>query len=180
MFSPTSRFKTQLHGPAARCARVVQESSAPKNRGRGECRAPDAPAASRAMMESTRVSHHRSTGITRHSRTRMVLRLIPRSPRRRIRLVTVIGGLKALPDPVGPAKTSADLTPATGARTTRFCRPRSTFAKASADKAVEAFGAGGSSIVRQPAVRSLTGHDPPCDYARARRCRVHRIPSQRP
>jgi hypothetical protein len=26
--------------------------------------------------------------------------------------------------PVGPIKTSADLTPATGARTTRFCRPR--------------------------------------------------------
>ena len=31
----------------------------------------------------------------------MVLRLMPRSPRRRIRLVTVIGGLKILPNPVG-------------------------------------------------------------------------------
>ena len=47
-----------------------------------------------------------------------------RAPRRRIRLVTVIGGLRVLSRPVGPAKTSADLTPATGARTTRFCRTR--------------------------------------------------------
>src|SRR5258708_27681807 len=52
----------------------------------------------------------------------MVLRLMARSPRRRIRLVTVIGELAVLPDPVGLTKTSADLTPATGARTTRFCR----------------------------------------------------------
>jgi hypothetical protein len=52
----------------------------------------------------------------------MVLRLMPCSPRRRIRLVTVTGGLMALPRPVGLTKTSADLTPATGARTTRFCR----------------------------------------------------------
>jgi hypothetical protein len=34
----------------------------------------------------------------------MVLRLISRSPRRRIRLVTVIGGLAILPNPVGLAK----------------------------------------------------------------------------
>src|ERR1700692_2659083 len=52
----------------------------------------------------------------------MALRLMPRSPRRRIRLVPVIGGLKVLSRPVGLTKTSADLTPATGARTTRFCR----------------------------------------------------------
>jgi hypothetical protein len=31
--------------------------------------------------------------------------------------------------PVGPIKTSADLTPATGVRTTRFCRPRTISAK---------------------------------------------------
>jgi hypothetical protein len=35
-------------------------------RGRGECRMPDAPAASR-VEKNTRVSHHRLTGITRHS-----------------------------------------------------------------------------------------------------------------
>jgi len=49
---------------------------------------------------------------------------MPCSPRRRIRLATVAGGLAVLRDPVGSIKTSADLTPATGARTTRFCRPR--------------------------------------------------------
>ena len=35
-------------------------------------RAPSAPAAAR-VAKNTRVSHHESTGITRHSRTRMVL-----------------------------------------------------------------------------------------------------------
>jgi hypothetical protein len=34
------------------------------------------------------------------------------------------------------------------------------------------------SIVRRRAVQSLTGN-PPCDYVRARRCRVHRIPPPR-
>jgi hypothetical protein len=36
-------------------------------RGRGKCRARDAPAASRAKIESTQVSHHGHTGNTRHS-----------------------------------------------------------------------------------------------------------------
>jgi hypothetical protein len=51
----------------------------------------------------------------------MALRLIPRSPRRRIRLVTVTGGLRSC----APGRTriaSADLAPATGARTTRLHR----------------------------------------------------------
>ena len=52
----------------------------------------------------------------------MVLRLIPRSPRRRIPLASVAGGLKDCRNPVGLRQTSASLTPATGARTTRFCR----------------------------------------------------------
>jgi hypothetical protein len=47
---------------------------------------------------------------------------MPRSPRRRIRLVTVVGELAVLRKPGWAFKTSADLTPATGARTTRFCR----------------------------------------------------------
>src|ERR1700753_764882 len=45
---------------AAQCARVVRECSARK--GRGECRVLDAPAASCAKVESTRVSHHGYTG----------------------------------------------------------------------------------------------------------------------
>ena len=52
----------------------------------------------------------------------MALRLMPRSPRRRIRLVTVAGGLKVMVKPGWVHNTSANLTPATGARTTRFCR----------------------------------------------------------
>ena len=54
----------------------------------------------------------------------MGLRLIPCSPWRRIPLASIAGGLKALRNPVGFRKTSAGLTPATGARTTRLCRPR--------------------------------------------------------
>jgi hypothetical protein len=45
------------------CART----SSLENRGRRECRAPDAPAASCAKVESTRVRNHRLTGNTRHS-----------------------------------------------------------------------------------------------------------------
>ena len=52
----------------------------------------------------------------------MVLRLIPCSPRRRIRLVTVADGLAADRKPGRVRKTSASLTPATGARTTRLYR----------------------------------------------------------
>ena len=39
----------------------------PLFRGRRECRAPDAPAAARGVVVSTRVSHHGHTGNTRHS-----------------------------------------------------------------------------------------------------------------
>jgi hypothetical protein len=102
----------------------------PRNkRGCRECRMRAAPAVSCAKLcEETHTSiqvQRRQSGIP----CAMALRLISRSPRRRIRLVTVIGGLKVLSRPVGPEKTSADLTPATGVRTTRFCRTRSAFAK---------------------------------------------------
>jgi hypothetical protein len=52
-------------------ARVVLEFSAPENRGRGECRAPDAPAASCALLVvSMHTSiHSEPSEITRHSRT---------------------------------------------------------------------------------------------------------------
>src|SRR5580693_6605128 len=48
------------------CARVLLETSRPKDRGRRECRALGAPAASR-VVKNTRVSHHGHTGNTRHS-----------------------------------------------------------------------------------------------------------------
>jgi hypothetical protein len=52
--------------PAAPCARVVHASLA--EQGRRECRAANAPAASRAKKQKAHEhSHHRSTGFTRHS-----------------------------------------------------------------------------------------------------------------
>jgi hypothetical protein len=97
----------------------------------------------------------------------MALRLMPCSPRRRIRLVTVADGLAVHRNPVGLRKTSASLTPATGARTTRFCRTQPPgFAKrlrrAFAGRLHAAFAHGPKSALRP--------------RPRARRCRVHRIP----
>src|SRR5260370_12442995 len=72
--------------------------------GSRECRVRAAPAVSCAKLcEETHTSiqvQRKHSGIPRA----MVLRLMPRSPRRRIRLVTVIGGLKVLSRPVGPIK----------------------------------------------------------------------------
>jgi hypothetical protein len=89
--------KTQLRNPAARCARVVHEFSAPKRRGRRECRVRAAPAVSCAKLcEETHTSiqvQRKHSGIPRA----MALRLIPRSPRRRILVVTVAVGLMVTP-----------------------------------------------------------------------------------
>ena len=85
---------------------------------------PDARCTRGLVCKMHKENAHEHTGQRRHFGIpcAMALRLMPRSPRRRIPFATVIGGLTALPGPVGPAKTSADLAPATGARTTRFCR----------------------------------------------------------
>jgi hypothetical protein len=102
--------------------------------------------------------HHGRTGITRHSRTRMVLTVsfelspeIGLSCLRRPRI-------NACLNPVGPT-----------------CHR-------GLDAGVEASGPHDFtvriSIVRRRAVRSLTGN-PPCDHVRAQRCRVHRIPPPR-
>ena len=73
------------------------------NRGRRECRAPDAPAVLRAKVKSsTHASHHGHTGITRHS-PRNGLRLISCSPRCTGSLATVARGVA-----------STNLTPASG------------------------------------------------------------------
>jgi len=50
--------------PRREASEVCEKRDPPKNRGRRECRAPNAPAASRAKNKSTRVSHHRFTGTT--------------------------------------------------------------------------------------------------------------------
>ena len=95
---------------------------------------------------STRVSHHRYPG-TPGIPCAMVLTAYSVLSRRRIRLVTVVGELTVSARPVGLAKTSADLTPATGARTTRLC---------------------GTQMRRSSrALPSLTRFISPCDYNRA-------------
>jgi hypothetical protein len=76
----------------------------PPNRGRRERRVLAAPAVSCAKLcEETHTSiqvqsEHPGIPCT------MVLRLMPRSPRRRIRLVTVVGELAILLNPVGPSE----------------------------------------------------------------------------
>jgi hypothetical protein len=91
-------------------------------RGRGECRVPDAPAAPCAEKKH-RSRSRRFTGITRHSRTRMAftaygaLSPATNSSCHRHRRI------EGCAEPGRARQTSADLTPATGARTTRFCRP---------------------------------------------------------
>jgi hypothetical protein len=87
----------------------------------------------------------------------MVLRLMPCSPRRRIRLVTVAAGLR-LRRSGWIASATDSLAPATGVGTTRFCRTQPA-----------------SFVLR--AGCSLTGN-PPCDHLARRRYRVHRIPSR--
>jgi hypothetical protein len=157
------------------------KSFRPSRRGRRERRVLAAPAVSCAKLcEETHTSiqvQSEHPGIP----CAMVLRLMPRSPRRRIRLVTVIGELTVLSSPVGPTKTSADLTPATGARTTRFCRTQPpVFANRLRPK--PDFG-GSRKALRALApfvwCAPIAHGKPPCDPRRARRCRVHRIPSQR-
>ncbi len=97
------------------------KSSPPNRRGRGECRVRAAPAVSCAKLcENTHTSiqvQRKHSGIPRA----MALRLMPCSPRRRIRLVTVAAGLMALRSG-WIERATGSLTPATGAGTTRFCR----------------------------------------------------------
>jgi hypothetical protein len=79
-------------------------------------------------------------------------------------------------------QTSADLTPATGARTTRFCRTRFRLRqRLLRDKPVETSSTGGKQRRSSCAVvdRSQIFRPALQSRFRARRCRVHRIPSQR-
>jgi hypothetical protein len=92
----------------------------PKKGGCRECRVRSAPAASCA--NSAKNAHEKN----RYRRSNpafcaMVLRLMPRSPRRRIRLVTVAHRLRFC-RPGRANKISAGLAPATGVGTTWFCR----------------------------------------------------------
>ncbi len=93
-----------------------------QRRGRRECRVLAAPAVSRAKGTKESAHEHTGTvGASRHSphngfTAYAVLSLATNSSCHHHRRID------GLANPVGPAKTSADLTPATGAGTTRFCR----------------------------------------------------------
>src|ERR1700741_4075562 len=109
-----SDFQTQLRLLAARFARGLNVILPEEGAGNAGC-ALHPRSRVQFVLENTHTSiqvKRRQSGIP----CAMVLRLMPCPPRRRIRFVTVIGELSALPNPVGPTKTSADLTPATGAR----------------------------------------------------------------
>ena len=89
----------------------------------------------------------------------MALRLMPCSPRRRIRLVTVAAGLMADQDPVG-----SNLPP-TAWHQQRVSGPHG-FAVRNQRRSSCAL------------LNRSRGRSSPCDHLARRRCRVHRIPSR--
>jgi hypothetical protein len=108
---------------AARDARALQLHVAPrKTEGAGKAGCALHP---RSRVQDVHKNTHTSIQVQRRASglpCAMALRLIARSPRRRILVVTVACGLTVLRIPVGFCKTSADLTSATDARTTRLHR----------------------------------------------------------
>jgi hypothetical protein len=87
---PHPRYASCLRALAARCARALTGITLEK-RGRRECRVHAAPAVSCAM-ESGCAHEHTGSAEASGIPCVMALRLMPCSPRRRIRLVTVVGG----------------------------------------------------------------------------------------
>jgi hypothetical protein len=101
------RFSNSREGVNQRSRGVVRPSFViqcpPVTEGGRECRVPAAPAASRAKLNKAHErSHHRFTGATRHSLRNGFNGLLRALPGERIRLVTVISGLRSCPRPVGP------------------------------------------------------------------------------
>jgi hypothetical protein len=111
------------HDLAARCARALQSHLVPPNtEGAGKAGCALHP---RSRVQDVHKNTHTSIQVQRRASglpCAMALRLITRSPRRRILVVTVACGLTILRIPVGFCKTSADLASATDARTTRLRR----------------------------------------------------------
>jgi hypothetical protein len=106
----------------------------------------------------------------------MALRLMPCSPRRRIRLVTVAAGLMA--GRSGWIESATDsLTPATGARTTRFCRTQQpVFANRLRPKPDFGMSKRLYGLWRRSSCAPMLAHGQTALRTFAcRRCRVHRI-----
>jgi hypothetical protein len=98
----------------------------------------------------------------------MVLRLMPCSPRRRIRLVTVAAGLMAIP-------IRSDRCRHRQLDTSNGCQDHTVLPYAATRLRQEA--SPGFGAVRPARCCSLTTK-PPCETSARRRCRVHRIPSR--
>jgi hypothetical protein len=127
-----------------------------ENRGRRESRVSNAPAASCAKIESTRVSHHRFAGSVRLSPRNGFNGFLRDLPGDRALLPPSLRGL-AHHDPVGPETSPQNLTPASG-RQDHTTSPSAT-----------------TSFV----CTLRLAHDPkepPCNHCACRRCRVHRVP----
>jgi hypothetical protein len=104
----------QHHPRDALCARAMRNLCPSDNRGRRESRMLVAPAASRAKMESTRVSHHRLDRIMPAFPARMVLTAcFVLSPVTGLSCHRRLRDLGAS-DPTGPTSPSASLAPASG------------------------------------------------------------------
>jgi hypothetical protein len=140
------------------------------NGGRRERRVLAAPAVSRAKMHIASAHEHTGTvGASRHSlhngfTAYAVLSPATNSSCHRHRRI------EGFANPVGPAKTSADLAPATGARTTRFCRTQPPVFAKRRRRALASFVLRDDDCSREPR---------PAISFHTRRCRVHRIPPQR-
>jgi hypothetical protein len=98
----------------------------------------------------------------------MVLRLMPCSPRRRIRLVTVAAGLMAIP-------IRSDRDRHRQLDTSNGCQDHTVLPYAATRLRQEA--SPGFGAVRPARCCSLTAK-PPCETSARRRCRVHRIPAR--
>jgi hypothetical protein len=85
-----------------RAQRYPEKGAAPPQEGGGECRTLGASAAACALVESTRVSHHGHTGITRHS------------PRNGFTTYSALSSGTGLVAPVVSGISSTNLTPASG------------------------------------------------------------------
>jgi len=163
--------------PNSRCASAFSRPDAPEvcmnfvplhKRGSRECRVHAAPAVSCARLcEETHTSiqvQSEHSGIP----CAMALRLMPRSPRRRIRLVTVAAGLMAIP-------IRSDRLSHRQLDTSNGCRNHTVLPYAATRLRQEA--SPGFGAVR-PA-RRLIAHEKPAPRHRSRRrCRVHRILSR--
>jgi hypothetical protein len=153
-----SNFKQRIHVRrlAARCVRVLHEPP-PKREGAGECRVRAAPAVSCAKVHERNAHEHTGSAETlRHPPRNGFTAYAALSPatnsscHRRCRLDGGIGSGRI-------DLATGSLTPATGARTTRFCR----------------------TLWRRSSCAPLLAHGKSALRTHARRrCRVHRIPSR--